>query len=156
MDGDVLKRRSFSLVELGLVLTALSVILAVSFYSTARMRQAVKAQRTLDELNTVALVSMRYYLENGGWPTSLSDLQPKYLGSNSTELSPFGNPYWITGRVSSVSVSTILPKGLVSEKIFGSELVVLNQGVNDMVTVTRSIESNNWKLHYEKKYIYQQ
>ena len=156
MDGNVLNKRSFSLVELGLVLMTLSVILAVSFYSTAKVRQAVKAQRTLEELNTVAIVSTRYYLENGGWPTSISSLRPKYLGPNSTDFNPFGNPYWIAGGVSSVSVSTVLPKGLASGKSFGSEVVVLNQGANDMVTVTRSLESNNWKLKYEKKYIYQE
>ncbi|MDD5617941.1 MAG: type II secretion system protein [Candidatus Omnitrophica bacterium] len=156
MDGDVLNRRSFSLVELSLVLMSLSVILAVSFYSTAKVRQVIKAQRTLDELNAVAIVSTRYYLENSGWPTSLSSLRPKYLGPNSTDFNPFGNPYWITGGISSVSVSTILPKGLVSQKSFGSEVVIVNQGTNDMVTVTRSLESNNWKLRYEKKYIYKE
>ncbi len=144
------------MVELGLALALLSVVLAVSFYSTLKVRQAVMAQRTLDELNTVALVSTRYYAENGGWPASLSDLRPKYLGPNSTDFNPFGNPYRIASGVSSVSVSTVLPKGLVSGKSFGSEVVIVNQGANDLITVTRSIESNNWKLKYEKKYIYKE
>jgi len=156
MDGNVLKRRSFSLVELGLVLMTLSVILAAAFYIPAKVRQVIKAQRTLEELNTVALVSTRYYAENGGWPVNLSDLRPKYLGPNSTDFNPFGNPYSISGGVSSVSVSTLLPKGLVSGKSFGSEVVIVNQGANDLVTVARSIESNNWKLKYEKKYIYKE
>ncbi len=144
------------MVELSLVLALLSVILAVSFYSTLKVRQVVKAQRTLDELNALALVSTRYSQENGGWPVSLSDLRPKYLGPNSTDLNPFGSPYWISGGVSSVSVVTLLPRGLVSQKSFGSEVVIINQGANDLVTVTRPIESNNWKLKYEKKYIYQE
>ncbi len=156
MDSGILKRRSFSLVELGLVLALLSVVLALSFYSTLKARQVVKAQRTLDELNALALVSTRYYQENGGWPTSISDLRPKYLGPNSTDFNPFGSPYWISGGVFSVSVATLLPKGLASQKSFGSEVVIINQGINDMVTVTRSLESNNWKLRYEKKYIYKE
>jgi type II secretory pathway pseudopilin PulG len=156
MDSDILKRRSFSLVELGLALALLSVVLAASFYSTLKVRQVVKAQRTLNELNALALVSTRYYQENGGWPASISNLRPKYLGPNSTDFNPFGSPYWISGGVSSVSVSTLLPKGLASQKSFGSEVVIINHGANDLVTVTRPIESNNWKLKYEKKYIYQE
>ncbi len=135
---------------------SLSVILAVSFYSTTKVRQVVKAQRTLDELTALALVSTRYYQENGGWPLSLSSLRPKYLGPNSTDFNPFGNPYLISGGVSSVSASTLLPKGLISQKSFGSEVVIVNQGANDLVTVTRSVESTNWKLKYEKKYIYKE
>lgn len=156
MDSDVLARRGFSLIELGLVLMVASVFIAVSFYSAAKIRQVVIAQRTINELNTIAIVSSQYYLENGAWPASVSDLRPKYLGLQSSDLNPFGNAYTITSGVSGVSVSTLLPKGLLTNKSFGSEVVVVNQGNNDLVSVTKSPESRNWKLKYEKKYIYKQ
>lgn len=156
MDSDVLARRGFSLVELGLVLMVVSTVIAVSSYSALKIRQVIKAQRTVNELNTIAGVSTQYYLENGAWPTNLSDLRPKYLSPTSGDLNPFGNAYTITGGTSYVSVSTIVPKGLITEKSFGSEIVIVNQGANDLASLSKSVESRNWKLKYEKKYIYQE
>lgn len=156
MDSDVLTKRGFSLVELVLVLMVASVFIAATGYSVAKIRQVVKAQRTINELNAIASVSTQYYLENGAWPASTDDLRPKYLGPNSSVLNPFGNAYTIAGGASSVSVSTLLPRGLITEKSFGSEIVVVNQGANDLVSLSKSIESRNWKLKYEKKYIYQE
>jgi len=156
MDSDFLERRGFSLVELSLVLMVASLLIAVSFYSAVKIRQAALAQRTINELNTLATVSTQYYLENGAWPNSLSDLRPKYLGFNSSDVNPFGNAYTIIADTSKVSVSALLPKGLITNKSFGSEVVVVNQGNNDLVSITKSPDSRNWKLKYEKKYIYKQ
>ena len=156
MDNNVLARRGFSLAELSLVLMIVSVFIAVSFYSAAKIRQVALAQRTINELNTIATVSTQYYLENGAWPVNLSDLRPKYLGVSSGDLNPFGNAYTITTAASGISVSTLLPKGLLTNKSFGSEIVVVNQGNNDLVSITKSPESRTWKLKYEKKYIYKQ
>jgi len=133
-----------------------SVFIAASFYFAAKIRRVASAQRTIDELNTIATVSTQYYLENGAWPVNLSDLRPKYLVANSGDLNPFGNVYTITTGASGVSISTLLPKGLLANKSFGSEVVVVNQGNNDLVSITKSPESRTWKLKYEKKYIYKQ
>jgi len=156
MDSHVLTKRGFSLVELGLVLMVVSMFIAISSYSAAKIRQVVKAQRILNELDSIASVSTQYYLENGAWPATLSDLRPKYLSPTSGDLNPFGNAYTIAGNVSRVSVSTVVPRGVITEKSFGSEIVIVNQGSNDLVSLSKSIESRNWKLKYEKKYIYQE
>lgn len=157
MDSYVLaKQRGFSLAELVLVLMLASIFIAAAGYSALKMRQLAKAQRTLYELDSIASVSMQYYLENGAWPATLSDLRPKYLSSTSGDLNPFGNAYTIIGNVSRVSVSTVVPRGVITEKSFGSEIVIVKQDVNDLVSLSKSIESRNWKLKYEKKYIYQE
>jgi len=156
MDSDVLTKRGFSLAELVLVLMVVSVFIAATGYSAVKIRQVIKAQRTLNELDSIASVSTQHYLENGAWPASLADLRPKYLSSTSGDLNPFGNVYTITGNVSRVSVSTVVPRGVITEKSFGSEIVIVNQGANDLVSLSRSVESRNWKLKYEKKYIYQE
>jgi len=156
MDSDVLTKRGFSLAELVLVLMVVSVFIAATGYSAAKIRQVIKAQRTLNELDSIASVSTQYYLENGAWPASLADLRPKYLSSTSGDFNPFGNAYTITGNVSRVSVLTVVPRGVITEKSFGSEIVIVNQGSNDLVSLSKSIESRNWKLKYEKKYIYQE
>jgi len=156
MDNNVLARRGFSLVELGLVLMVTSVLFAASFYSAAKIRQAAYAQRVIEELDSIADVSLRYYSEHGAWPVNISDLRPSYLVQSSSDLNHFGNAYVITSGVSSVSISTLLPKGLVTSRSFGSEVVVVNQGANDLVSITKSPESRTWNLKYEKKYIYKQ
>lgn len=156
MDSDLLAKRGFSLVELGLALMVVSVLIAVSFYSAAKIRQVSLAQRAVNELNAIATVSTQYYLENGAWPVNLSDLRSKYLGPGSSDLNPFGNAYTITSGVSRASVSTVLPRGLVTNKSFGSEVVVVNLGSNDLVSITKSVESRNWKLKYDKKNIFHQ
>ena len=156
MDSNVLTGRGFSLVEMCVVLMVVSAIFAVSFYSAEKIRQTALVQRTIDELNAIAVVSAQYYQERGAWPVSLSDLRPKYLASGSSSLSPFGSAYIISSSAWGVSVTTLLPKGLITGKSFGSEVVVINQGNNDLVSITRSIESRNWNLKYVKKYIYKQ
>ncbi len=156
MDNNVLKRRGFSLAELSLVLMLAGVFIAAAFYSAAKIRQVASGIRALEELDSIALASARYYSERGAWPVNLSDLRPSYLVQQSSDVNPFGNAYTITSNVSSVSVSTLLPKNLVTPKSFGSEVVVVNQGNNDLASITKTPESTTWKLKYEKKYIYKQ
>ena len=142
--------------ELSLVLMVASVFIAASFYSAVKIRQVASGQRVIEELDSIAAASTRYYSEHGAWPTGLSDLRPSYLGQQSSDLNPFGNAYTITTNASSFSVSTLLPKNLVTSKSYGSEVVVVNQGNNDLVSITKSPESRTWNLKYEKKYIYKQ
>ena len=156
MDDNVLKRRGFSLAELSLVLMLAGVFIAAAFYSAAKIRQIASAQRVVEELDSIAIASARYYSEHGAWPATLADLRPSYLVQQSSSFNPFGNAYTISSNASSVSVSTLLPKGLVTSKSFGSEVVVVNQGNNDLVSVTKTPELKTWKLKYEKKYIYKQ
>ena len=156
MDNNILAKRGFSLAELSLVLMVISICIAVSFYSASKIRQIASAQRVIEELDAIALASTRYYSEQGAWPINISDLRPSYLVQQSSDLNPFGNIYTITSNVTSFSVSTLLPNGLITNKSYGSEVVVINQGNNDLVSITKSPESRTWKLKYEKKYIYKQ
>jgi len=144
------------LAELSLVLMVTSVFIAASFYSAVKIRQAASGQRLIEELDSIAAAGIRYYSEHGAWPTGLSDLRSSYLGQQSSDLNPFDNAYTITSNVLSFSVSTLLPKNLVTNKSYGSEVVVVNQGSNDLVSITKSPESRTWNLKYEKKYIYKQ
>jgi len=132
------------------------VFISAVFCSAAKIRQVASGIRALEELDSIALASTRFYSERGAWPAALADLRPSYLVQQSIDVNPFGNAYIITSNTSSVSVSTLLPKGLITSKGYGSEIVVVNQGNNDLVSVTKSLESITWKLKYEKKYIYKQ
>jgi len=134
----------------------ISIFIAVSFYSAAKIRQLASAQRVIEDLDSIALASTRYYSEQGAWPMNISDLRPGYLVQQSSDLNPFGNVYTIISNASSFSISTLLPNGLITNKSYGSQVVVVNQGNNDLVSITKSPESRTWKLRYEKKYIYKQ
>lgn len=138
------------------MLMVASVFIAASFYSAAKIRQSACAQRVIEELDAIAAASDRYYSEHGAWPVNISGLRPSYLTQQSIELNPFGNAYTITSNILSFSVSTLLPKGLITNKSYGSEVVVINQGNNDLVSITKSPESRTWKLKYDKKYRYKQ
>ena len=156
MDDNVLAKRGFSLAELSLALMVISIFIVVSFYSASKIRQLASAQRVIEELDSIATASTRYYSEQGVWPVNISDLRPNFLAQQSSDLNAFGNAYIISSNVSSVSVSALLPNGLITNKSYGSEVVVVNQGNNDLVSITKSPESRTWKLKYEKKYIYKQ
>ena len=157
MDGDILGRRAFSLIEASLVLAIAAILLAITLYSAKGIRQASLADRVTMELDSVAIASTRYYSEKGVWPALLSDLRTSgNLASGSGNLNPFGNAYVITGGNQTVSVSTLLPKGLITAKSMGSEVVVVRAGNNDLVTITKLIETTIWGLKYEKKYTYHQ
>jgi len=156
MDSDVLKDVGFSLFELSLVLTILTIVTLAVFYSSGKIRQAALAERVMNELETIAKASLEYYSVNNTWPMSISDLEPTYLSGQAASVSPFGNAYTITPGSDAVTVSTLLPKGLVTAKSPGSEVVVVNQGGNDLVSVTKSLESAIWNLKYEKKNVYNQ
>ena len=155
MDSDVLGKKGFSLIELALVLAIIAVLLGIALYSAKGIRQAYLAERVTSELDSIAIASTGYYNENGSWPATLSDLRAGgYLAASSGDLNPFGNAYVIMGGGETVSVSCVLPEGLITAKSAGSEVVVVNQGSNDLVTVTKSEESTIWSLEYGKKYIY--
>ena len=157
MDSNILGRRAFSLIELSLVLAITVMLLAIVLFSAKGIRQAYLAERVASELDSVAIASTRFYSEKGVWPATLSDLRVGgYLASGSGDLNPFGNAYVITGGNETVSVSTLLPKGLITAKSMGSEVVVVNKGNNDLVSITKSLETSIWSLKYEKKYIYHQ
>ena len=157
MDSDVLGKKGFSLIELALVLAITAVLISIVLYSAKAVRQAALAERTVEELSSIAVASTGYYNQNGTWPAALSDLrQSGYLVATSGDLNPFGYGYTIAAIDGSILVSTLIPKGLVSTNTSGIEIVVTNQGSNDLVTITEPQESATWGLKYDKKYIYDQ
>ena len=142
--------------ELSLAFAILALAILAVFYSSGKIRQVASAQRVIVELDSIATASIRYYSEHGVWPVSLAALCPGYLVQGANGLNPFGNVYTITPRVEAISVSTLLPAGLVTNKSLGNEVVIQNQGSNDLVSVTKSFTSSIWQLKYEKKYIYKE
>ena len=132
----------------------IAVIIMALIVSSARIRQEAQGERVLRDLDAIATSSIQYYKANSSWPINLASLMPGYLSLNVSGINPFGNAYVINPQVSGVTVSTLMPCGLITTEGFGSEVVVLNQANNDLVSITKPIESSVWQLEYEKKYIY--
>ncbi len=156
MDSNILNNRAFSLVELSIVILIIAVVIFALFYASGKIRQTAQAQRITEELEAITIASTRYYSENGAWPESISDLRPKYLSPSVNGSNPFGYSYLITPEGPELKVSTVLPSGLISSKSFGTEVVVVNQGSTDSVSVTKPVISGTWQLKYDKKYLYGQ
>jgi len=156
MDRDILKNGGFNLIELSLVFAIAAMLLGAVFCSAARTRRIALAGRTIQEMDALASASTQYYLGIGAWPQDVADLRPAHLSPEATGINPFGNVYTIAGGVSSVTISTALPKGLITPENSGSEIVIQNQGANDLVSVTRSVESTAWGLQHDKKNIFHQ
>lgn len=149
------RKKAFSLPELSLALAICAVLLAMTLNSAAQARRAALAERVIRDLDSVAAASARYYREKGAFPDSLSDLRGSgYLAGSSGDLNPLGFSYVIAGGNEAVTVSCVLPKGIVSAKSLAGGLAVENQGDNDLVSITKQVETRLWKLKYEKRHIY--
>ena len=150
-------KKGFSLIELCIAIGILA-ILTGSITSVFIKRIQVKAgEKTAVEMSVIQQAASAYFVANKTWPVNIQALQSAgYLNPSWVTNNPWQNAYTITSNALSFSVSTLLPKGLITNISFGSEVVVVNQGNNDLVSVTKSPESRNWKLKYEKKYLYKQ
>jgi len=44
----------------------------------------------------------------------------------------------------------------VTDKSYGAEVIIVASGSNDIISVTRPVTTGNWRLKYDKKYLYNQ
>lgn len=118
MDNNVLAKRGFSLAELSLVLMVVSLFIAASFYSAAKIRQIASAQRTINELNAIADVSTQYYLENGAWPVNLAGLRPKYLAANAGILTLLAVLYNYLRRFRGIGINAFAQRPINQQELW--------------------------------------
>lgn len=155
MDSDILKK-GFGLFEIVVVLAVMATLIAIVAVSSSKQRQIAQAERTLNELIVVSSACTQYYNDNGAWPANLAALRPKYLSAQSDDSNVFGNLYIITGDTNQITISTTIPSGFVTKNSFGPQITVVTSGNNDIISVTRPITTGNWRLKYDKKYLYNQ
>lgn len=156
MDSNILKKKGFGLFEVVIVLAIFVTIITAAAVSFGKQRQVSQALRTLSELNTIVTACTQYYNDNGAWPVNLAALRPKYLSPQSNDNNVFESPYIINGGADQVTVTTTIPTGLATNKSFGSEIIIATSGSNDIISVTKPVTTGNWRLKYDKKYLYSQ
>lgn len=154
MDSNILKNKGFSLIEVTLTLSVISIMmLSVSLaYSGAVKKARVKSCVT--ELNNIAINSQLYYKDNNSWPSSTADLYPDYT-NKVYDKNFYGYSYIIFNKVNSITIYSHVPANNLNSDNVGSQLIITNEGVIDRITITKSIPMNkSARLAYEKKYLY--
>jgi len=156
MDRNFLTTKGVTLLELAMGITVFSLLVAFSLGSLSGRKTQAKALRTTREMDILADASVQYYLKTGAWPASLVDLQPELVAAPINN-NPFDYEYMFNSTGSSVTVSTFVPKGLVTQISGGPQMVVQSQETLDLISVSRPIPSGlTGRLKYDKKYLYEQ
>ena len=144
-------KKGFTLLEMVLVVGIISVLLTVVGVSTHGRYRKAKAQRTIEELKSLATAGVDYYLTNQTIPTSITDLiSGGHLYSGTTQ-NPFGNSYLITATSKMVTISTIVPANVVG-MITGMNHSITSSGTT--VAFSKPIGYDLPGEAFQKKYYY--
>ena len=149
----VFRQKTFSLLELALVVSVIGVLIAALL--SLGMKERGKAARAIADLNTFGIACVNYYSQNGGWPGQLADLKPGFIPAAAVLTNPWGNVYTVSGGGNQVTVSTLVPAGKISANCAGPLAVIVNGGGTDTVSITKLYQRNS-RLLYDKKYLYNQ
>ncbi|VVC76887.1 hypothetical protein AQUSIP_22140 [Aquicella siphonis] len=86
----------FTLIEILLVLVIISIIIFASVGYVQQRALQLRMDRTTTQMQQILNAGLSYYVQEGHWPTALSDLQGTYLPPVSVTLkNPWGNDYAI-------------------------------------------------------------
>ena len=105
--------RAFSLLELTLVVSIMTVVLSAAVPSWKREYLVKAAQKTALDMSTIEDAARAYYIDNKLWPAALLDLQnggylpPTWDGKN-----PWKNLYTISSVPSLFTVTTTVQDGI--------------------------------------------
>jgi len=145
-------KKGFTLLE---IITVLSIILLIigglltSAYS--RMKLA-KAERTIEELKSVAQAGVLYYFATDTIPASLNDVITDgyiHIGNN-----PYGGSYNLTGVAEkTITASTVVPIGAITHTL-NTQISFTPSGATEILSFTRPMGYNLPMETYRKKWLY--
>jgi len=149
-----LKKRGVTLIEIALSVTVFIILVSAVLILASGQRQRAKVERVLTDLKSLVDASGQYHNRYGNWPGAISDLKPEFI-SAAVSKNPFGNNYSISSTSSQVTVSTLVPAGQIDVALVGPEVVITNQGSNDLISMSQPVPGRNrWRLKYDKKKLY--
>ena len=118
-----------------------------------RLRNA-DYEKTVKELTAIAQASVNFFLSEGAWPVTISQLEPQFM-PHAVTLSPFGTNYQMNCINEVVTVSVLIPTGIAEKNPQGSLWVKINQGDMDLIEISRAIPNElTSRLSYDAKHIY--
>lgn len=95
----------FTLIEVLLVMVIISIIIYAGVNYVQQQAQSNRIARTSAQMQQILNAGLAYYVDNGKWPTQMSDLQTKYLPAIAITNS-WGQPY----NIYSYPVNTTDPR----------------------------------------------
>lgn len=85
----------FTLIETLLVLVIISIIIYASIGYMQQRATQMRFDRTSTQMQQILNAGLSYYVANGNWPTSLTELQNKGFLPKINMTNPWGNPYTV-------------------------------------------------------------
>ena len=120
MDGYLLNKKAFSLIEVALSLGVIAMILLVVLLLGGQVLNKIKDVKANDDVNAVAQACQLYYRSLGHWPNQVGDLQPTFLSSgiNSSNYVLNHQTNILTVTASQTSTTVVRPRGLVGKILY--------------------------------------
>jgi len=136
--------KGMSLIELIFIILVATVFLSVIVASGINFINRARFQATVREMQSIAQASVQYYDSSSSdqssliWPSTVADLVPKFL-PQLLATSPLGAPYQLTPANNMITVSTVIPKGILTDPLEGSFLNIAHGTNQDQISITRSV-----------------
>ena len=87
------ENNAFTLIEIIIVILLVSILAVISYRYFIGISYESKRSRVINDLNTLSQAMIRYYADNGHWPSKTDDLIPDYISEN--KIDPWGHAYSI-------------------------------------------------------------
>jgi prepilin-type N-terminal cleavage/methylation domain-containing protein len=169
MDNRLAIKKGFTLLELTVVLVIVGVILATIIGNCTNYVNRARFQKTVREMNSLAQAAIDNYNSSNNpndttnpqplvWPGATSALANNANPNNSNmpqavTTNPFGNNYQLSSGNNMVTVTTIIPGGVLVDPTEGSFLNVTSVPGGTQISITLSIPNEyTGRLTYDIKY----
>lgn len=160
MDHNFAVKRGFTLLELTISMTIVGILLTTMISQGINFIDRAKFQATVREMCSIAQAAIDYYNAHASsWPSGLAALSnnsnpddnnmPQLITSN-----PFKTgDYQLSFGNHAVTVSTMIPKGILIDPNEGSFLIVSSGASTDQISITQSTPNElSGRLNYDLKY----
>ena len=145
-------RKGFTLLEIVVVLSIILLIIGGLSASGYKRMKLARAERTVEELKSVAQAGVLYYLATDTIPASLNDVISAghiYIGNN-----PYGGSYSLTGVAEkTITASTVVPAGAISHTM-DTQINFVSSGASEILYFTRPMGYNLPMETYRKRWLY--
>ena len=155
--------KGLTILELTVVMVVVVVLLTTIISNCANLVRQAQFQATVQEMHSIAEASIDYYNSHAStWPLNLSLLSNhQSLSDNNMPQLISSNPFRSGGYQLSfigyqVTVSTVIPKGILINPNEGSFLTITHEETGDQISITQNVPNEiSGSLKYDLKYLYQ-
>ena len=165
MGNSIAINKGFTVIELVIVVAIIGILLVAVISNGMNYINRARFQSTVREMGSIAQAAIDYYNSSNNpndatnpqpltWPASnASGLGGPYMPQAVTS-NPFGNSYQITGGNNMVTVSTVIPNGVLIDPNEGSFLSVKPVAGGQQISITQSVPNEfTGRLTYDIQYL---